>query len=50
MAAKKQYVLQKGNHKVTTTVPAEYHQLRAQGYTDAPRRESNPPAAKNDKK
>lgn len=41
------FTLKKGDHKVTTTVPAEAHQLRAFGYKDEKPVKSEP---KSDKK
>lgn len=36
------FVLKKGDHKVTTTIPAEAHQLRAYGYSDVQEQVTKP--------
>lgn len=48
--ADKKVVLVKGNHTVTTTVPAEVHQLRAAGYVEEKPKPKTVEPAKTDKK
>lgn len=44
MAKEQKFTLSKGDHEVTTTIPAEAVELRARGYSDGPKAKKAPAA------